>query len=85
MSEKEIIGRIREELFALRDEKYAVFQTKLIPGMGVESVIGVRTPELRSLAKKLVKDEDIGFCPMWTTGLHAISCHPRYSKGSGKL
>ena len=59
MSEKEIIGRIREKLFALKDEKYAVFQTKLIPGMEAGSVIGVRTPELRSLAKKLVKDEDI--------------------------
>ncbi len=51
--------RIREELFGLRDEKYAAFQLKLIPGIGPESVIGVRTPDLRKLAKRLVKEDDV--------------------------
>jgi 3-methyladenine DNA glycosylase AlkD len=40
-----------------KDEKYACFQRKLIPGIEPESVIGVRTPLLRSQAKKMIKDD----------------------------
>ncbi len=46
---------IREELFGLQDMKYRDFQKKLIPTVNPESVIGVRTPELRKLAKQLAK------------------------------
>lgn len=49
---------IREELFALRDEEYAAFQQKLIPGVPAERVIGVRVPELRKLAKRYYKDSE---------------------------
>ena len=49
---------IREELFALRDEGYAAFQQKLIPGVRAERVIGVRVPELRKLAKRYYKDSE---------------------------
>jgi len=45
--------QIREELFRLQDLKYREFQRKLIPTVDPESVIGVRTPELRKLAKRL--------------------------------
>lgn len=47
---------IREELFSLRDEKYAVFSAKLMPGVPLESVIGVRSPLLRNIAKRMLKD-----------------------------
>ena len=47
------------ELFRLQDKKYAAFQAKLIPTVETDRIIGVRTPELRAFAKKLVKDEDI--------------------------
>lgn len=47
---------IRSELFEMRDEGYASFQSKLTPTVPLESVIGVRVPELRKLAKKLIKD-----------------------------
>ena len=47
------------ELFRLQDKKYAAFQAKLIPTVETDRIIGVRTPELRIFAKKLVKDEDI--------------------------
>lgn len=46
------------ELFRLQDKKYAAFQAKLIPTAEADRIIGVRTPELRALAKKLFKDED---------------------------
>lgn len=46
------------ELFRLQDKKYAAFQAKLIPTVEADRIIGVRTPELRVLTKKLFKDED---------------------------
>ena len=54
-----LIDDIRTELFALQDMKYRDFQSKLIPTVDPESVIGVRTPELRKLAKQLLKLEAI--------------------------
>lgn len=55
-----IIGEIREELFKLQDIKYRDFQAKLVPTVEPETIIGIRTPELRKLAKQLVKRENIG-------------------------
>lgn len=43
-----------------RDEKYADFQRKLIPNIPPESIIGVRTPLLRSYAKELSKSVGCG-------------------------
>ena len=51
---------IRERLFGLQDAEYRDFQAKLIPGSEACSMIGVRTPELRKLAKEMAKREDIG-------------------------
>ena len=50
---------IREELFRLRDEKYRDFQSGLIPTVDPETLIGVRTPELRRFAKELLKRGDV--------------------------
>ena len=50
--------RIRAELFRLQDVKYGAFQVKLIPTVDPASIIGVRTPELRKLAKQLYKEPD---------------------------
>ncbi len=44
---------IQERLFELQDIKYADFQSNLTPTLSRERFIGVRTPELRALAKKL--------------------------------
>lgn len=43
---------ILEELMSNRDEEYALFQAKLIPGKKQEKVIGVRVPIVRKIAKK---------------------------------
>ena len=53
-----ITDRIREELYRLQDEKYRKFQSKLIPSVEPDSIIGVRTPQLRKLAKQIVKEDD---------------------------
>ncbi len=50
---------IRSELFRLQDKEYRDFQSKLIPTVDPESVIGVRTPALRRLAKQLSGEADI--------------------------
>lgn len=49
--------KIQNELFRLRDEKYAAFQGKLIPNIPQKNYVGVRTPALRALAKKLRKED----------------------------
>ena len=46
---------IKARLFEMADEEYRLFHLKLTPGVEPERVIGVRTPELRSFAKELVK------------------------------
>ena len=51
---------IREKLYDRQDLKYRDFQAKLIPGMEPEKMIGVRTPDLRKIAKQMAKREDIG-------------------------
>lgn len=44
---------VTERLFALADEAYRRFQTPLLPTVAPERIIGVRTPNLRKLAKEL--------------------------------
>ena len=55
-----IVEEIINELFKMQDEKYRDFNSRLIPTVDKESMIGVRTPELRKYAKQLVKREDVG-------------------------
>lgn len=49
---------IQEQLFSLQDIGYRDFQSKLIPNIAPETIIGVRTPELRRLAKEALKAEE---------------------------
>ena len=50
---------IRKELLSLQDKKYRDFQIKLIPTIDPETVVGVRTPDLRKMAKELLKRDDL--------------------------
>lgn len=45
---------ISDELFKLQDKKYRDLQIKIIPTVDSDSIIGVRTPELRKFAKELI-------------------------------
>ena len=51
---------VRARLLALRDEKNAPFMAKLVPTLPPESVLGVRMPDCRALAKELCRMPDIG-------------------------
>ena len=55
----DIKEEIRERLFSLRDEEYRDFNSKLIPTVAKDSVIGVRTPGMRKLAKEYAARPDI--------------------------
>ena len=48
---------IEERLFKLQDLKYRDMQVKIIPNINANTIIGVRTPELRKLAKELLKED----------------------------
>ena len=48
----------QELLFQLQDKGYRDFQSKLIPTIPVETIIGVRIPAIRKLAKEYGKDPE---------------------------
>ena len=49
------VEQIREELEKKADEEYRELHSKLLPG--TENILGVRIPELRKIAKWMVKDD----------------------------
>lgn len=55
----DIITEIREQLLELQDTEYQVFMKRLVPGEAEDTVVGVRTPVLRKMAKKLAKQDGI--------------------------
>ncbi len=55
-----ITEEIRDRLFELQDIKYRDFQSGLFPTLEKDVMIGVRTPELRKLAKEYGGRKDIG-------------------------
>ena len=55
---KDIEKSVQSRLFALQDLKYRDFNCKLIPNVPPETVIGIRTPELRKFAKAYAKEPD---------------------------
>ena len=52
-------GDIYQELLSLQDKGYRDMQVTIIPTVKPDSIIGVRTPALRTLAKELSKREDV--------------------------
>ncbi|MGN1081724.1 MAG: DNA alkylation repair protein [Acutalibacteraceae bacterium] len=54
-----IESKILSELLKHQDLKYREFECKLMPTVDPKTVIGVRTPDIRSLAKEFSKDSEI--------------------------
>ena len=52
-----MIKEIQKELFLLQDLKYKDFQSKLMPTVDKDIIIGVRTPLLRKYAKEIAGTE----------------------------
>lgn len=49
---------LHKELKKLQDLKYRDMQIKIIPTVDADSIIGVRTPELKAMAKEILKSGD---------------------------
>ena len=47
-----------DRLIKVKDDKYKEFQSKLVPNIPKESIIGIRTPEMRKIAKEVFESED---------------------------
>ncbi len=49
---------VYKELLKVRDAEYGEFQAKLVPNIPAETIIGVRTPDMRKVAKEVFKSGD---------------------------
>lgn len=47
-----------DRLIKVKDSKYREFQIKLVPNVPSETVLGVRTPEMRKIAKEVFNSPD---------------------------
>ena len=47
-----------DRLLAVKDDAYRAFQIKLVPGIPPETIVGVRTPELRRIAREVFAGSD---------------------------
>ena len=57
MNEK-TLTKLQKKLFSLQDDSYKSFQQKLLPSVDPDTVIGIRTPDLRRFASKFVQTEE---------------------------
>lgn len=60
---------IIERLFAVKDDEYARFQASLIPAISSDSIIGVRIPQLRKIAKNILREYGIDNLSEFTRAL----------------
>lgn len=55
------MNHLTEQLFSLQDPQYRAFHSRLIPTVNPDTIIGVRVPALRKLARTLPPDEQKSF------------------------
>ena len=48
--------KLEKKLFEMQDLKYRDFHSRLLPGIDKETIIGIRTPELRKFTKEYVNN-----------------------------
>ena len=49
---------VYERLLAVKDPEYQEFQAKLVPNIDPATIIGVRTPDMRNIAKEVAKSKE---------------------------
>lgn len=49
---------VYERLLKVKDEGYRDFQAKLVPNISPDSIIGVRTPDMRAVAKEVFSSKE---------------------------
>ncbi len=50
--------KLTDRLIKIKDNKYKEFQSKLVPNISKDTILGIRTPEMRKIAKEVFKSED---------------------------
>ena len=50
---------VYERLLSYQDEDYKEFQSKLVPNIDKETIIGVRTPQIRGIVKEIFGTEEV--------------------------
>lgn len=56
LPQSELEAEIINELFEMKDEKFAAFQSRIISNIDPDRIIGIKTPQLRKYAKQLISD-----------------------------
>ncbi|MBQ4396677.1 MAG: DNA alkylation repair protein [Clostridia bacterium] len=49
---------VYEKLLPCRSEEYRAFQSKLVPTISKDTILGVRTPDMRKIAKEIKETEE---------------------------
>ncbi len=49
---------VYERLLKVQDKEYRDFQIKLVPNISPDAMIGVRTPDMRNIAKEVFKSDE---------------------------
>ena len=49
---------VYEELLKVKDDKYKEFQAKLVPNIDPDTILGVKTPEMRQIAKEVFNSKE---------------------------
>ena len=49
---------VYDRLKKYEDDKYKEFQAKLVPNISPDTILGVRTPDMRNIAKEVFKSDD---------------------------
>ncbi len=49
---------LKDKLMKVKDDKYKEFQAKLVPNIPSDNIIGIRTPEMRKIAKEVYESKE---------------------------
>ena len=52
------MNNIETKLMKVKDDKYKEFQAKLVPNIDSDTILGIRTPEMRKIAKELFESNN---------------------------
>lgn len=52
------MNNIEIKLMKVKDDKYKEFQAKLVPNIDSDTILGIRTPEMRKIAKELFENNN---------------------------
>ena len=56
--ERKKIMTLYDQLMKAKDDSYREFQTKLVPNIAPDNILGVRTPDMRKIAKEVFKSPE---------------------------